>query len=188
VGALLANAVVLAVLFAPHGRWGALERVSPPDATTTARRPAVDAAALVQEERSVPGPPEATGVPSKRPAAKEAAPAQESTQVSASKTPPRAVATVRNAPPGEAAPAAAPPGEEARNESGRPGRERLQKAVAALKLTMLLYSESAAERLALINGRQYLEGQKIDGTVLVEAITPKGVVLSYEGERYLLTP
>src|SRR5713101_6487286 len=60
VGALLANAVVLAVLFAPHGRRGAPERVSPPDATTTARRPAVDAAALVQEERSVPGPPEAT--------------------------------------------------------------------------------------------------------------------------------
>jgi hypothetical protein len=53
---------------------------------------------------------------------------------------------------------------------------------------MLLHSESAAERLALINGRKYLEGQKIDGTVLVEAITPKGVMLSYEGERYLLTP
>jgi len=84
----------------------------------------------------------------------------------------------------EAAPAAAPPGEEA----GLPGRERLLKAVAALKLTMLLHSASAAERLALINGRKYLEGQKIDGTVLVEAITPKGVMLSYEGEHYLLTP
>jgi len=88
----------------------------------------------------------------------------------------------------EVAPAATSPGEEARHESGQSGRERLLKAVAALKLTMLLHAASAAERLALINGRKYLEGQKIDGTVLVEAITPKGVMLSYEGERYLLTP
>ena len=78
--------------------------------------------------------------------------------------------------------------QEARHESDRTGRERLLQTVAHLKLTMLLYSESAAKRLALINGRQYFEGQKIADTVLVEAITPTGVVLLSEGERYLLTP
>ena len=187
VGALLANAVVLAVLLAPRGLRVELERASPPD-VTRAWSPAVGAASLVQEERSGLGLPEATGVPAKRPAGKEAAPSPASPKVSAAKTPPRTVATVRNAPAREAAPAAAPPGEEARKESGHTARERLQKAVAELKLEMLLYSESAAERIALINGRKYLEGQHIADTVLVEAITAKGVVLSSEGERYLLTP
>ena len=63
----------------------------------------------------------------------------------ATKPPARTVTPGRNAPTREAAPAAAPPGEEARPESSRPGRERLLKAVAALKLTMLLHSEAAAE-------------------------------------------
>jgi len=114
-----------------------------------------------------------------------AAPTTPSPAVSAAApTPPRAVATVRHAPAREARPVE----QETRPESNRAGRERLLQTVAHLKLTMLLYSESAAERLALINGRQYFEGQKIADTVLVEAITPTGVVLLSEGERYLLTP
>ena len=144
VGALLANAVVLALLLTSRGPRGAPELLSPPAMPTTPS-PAVSAAA----------PP-----------------------------PPRAVATVQNAPAREATPVE----QEARPESDRPGRERLLQTVAQLKLTMLLYSESAAERTALINGRRYFEGQKIADTVLVEAITPTGVVLRSEGERYLLTP
>ena len=144
VGALLANAVVLAILLASRGPRGEPERTSPP-ATPTTQSPAVSAVAP---------------------------------------TPPRAVATVRHAPAREATPVE----QETRHESDRTGRERLLKTVAHLKLTMLLYSESAAQRLALINGRQYFEGQKIADTVLVEAITPTGVVLLSEGERYLLTP
>jgi len=188
VGALLVNAMVLAVLLVPRGGLGKPERLSPPD-VTAARQPAVTTAALVQEERpGPPAPPAAPGTPAKQPAEKEVVPAQGPVKGSATKTPARAGTPVRSMPAREEAPAAAPPGEEARRESAHPGRERLLKAVAALKLTMLLHSEAAAERLALINGRKYLEGQKIDGTVLVEAITPKGVMLSYEGERYLLTP
>ncbi len=181
VGALLANAVVLAILLASRGPRGEPERASPP-ATPTTQSPAVSAAALVQEEQSGPGLPEATGAPAKRPAEQDTAPA--APQVSAAQTPPRAVATVRHVPAREATPLE----QEARHESDRTGRERLLQTVAHLKLTMLLYSESAAERLALINGRQYFEGQKIADTVLVEAITPTGVVLRSEGERYLLTP
>ena len=141
VGALLANAVVLAILLTWRGPRSEPERTSPP--VTPA-----------------------------------------SPQVSAAPTPPRAVATVQNAPTREVAPVQ----QEARHETDRTGRERLLKSVAHLKLTMLLYSESAAQRLALINGRQYFEGQKIADTVLVEAITPTRVVLLSEGERYLLTP
>jgi general secretion pathway protein B len=186
-GALLVNAAVLAVLLVPGGGPGKPERLSPPD-VTAARQPAVTTAALVQEERpGPPAPPAAPGAPAQQPVEKQVMPAQGPVKGSATKTPARAVTPVRSMPAREAA-SAATPGEEARQESGHPGRERLLKAVAALKLTMLLHSGAAAERLALINGRKYLEGQKIDGTVLVEAITPKGVMLSYEGERYLLTP
>jgi general secretion pathway protein B len=188
VGALLVNAVVVAVLLVPRGWLGKSQRLSSPD-VTAARQTAVTTAALVPEERpGPPAPPVAPGTPDPQPAQKEGVPAQGPVKGSATKTPVRAVTPVRSMPAREAAPAAAPPGEEAGHESGHFGREQLLKAVTALKLTMLLHSESAAERLALINGRKYLEGQKIDGTVLVEAITPKGVMLSYEGERYLLTP
>ena len=179
VGALLVNTVVLAVLLVPRGGLGKPERLPPPD-LTAARQPAVTTAALVQEERP--------GTPAQQPAEKEVVPAPGPVKGSATNTPARAVPPVRSIPARGAVPAAAPPGEEARHESGQSGRERLLKAVAALKLTMLLHSGAAAERLALINGRKYLEGQKIDGTVLIEAITPKGVMLSYEGEHYLLTP
>jgi general secretion pathway protein B len=188
VGALLVNAVVLAGLLVPGGGLGKPERLSRSD-VAAARQPAVTTAALVQEER--PGPPAlpaAPRTPAQQPAEKEVVPAPGPVKGAATKTPARAVTPMRSMPAREAAPVATPPGEEARQESGPLGRERLLKAVAALKLTMLLHSESAAERLALINGRKYLEGQKIDGTVLVEAITPKGVMLSYERERYLLTP
>src|SRR5262249_5497728 len=146
---------------------------------TAAQKPAVAASALVQEERPGPVPaPVPQTPPAKQPAEKEVTPTPGPAKVAAPKTPPRAVTPVRTTPAKEATAAVAPE-EEAHNESGRSGRERLQKTAAALKLSMLLHSETAAARLALINGRQYFEGQKIDGTILIEAITPKGVMLSY---------
>jgi len=181
VGALLVNAVVLAVVLPSRGAQVESRLASLPDISTTPG-PAVSTASPIQEERSNPGLPEATRAPVKQLAGQDAAPA--SPEVSAAQTPPQAVATGQNAPAREATPLQ----QEVRYESDRTGRERLLKTVARLKLTMLLYSKSAAERLALINGRQYLEGQKIVDTVLVEAITPTGVVLSSEGERYLLRP
>src|SRR5437870_807538 len=56
-GALLANAVVLAVLFVPRGAWREPARVSPP-VVPTAQPPSVGAAASAQEGRSSPRPPE----------------------------------------------------------------------------------------------------------------------------------
>src|SRR6266853_157583 len=88
VGAILVNAVVLAVLLAPRGGLGKPERLSPPD-LTAARQPAGTTAALVQEER--PGPPAAPGAPAKQPAEKEVVPAPGPVKGSATKTPARAV-------------------------------------------------------------------------------------------------
>jgi len=39
-----------------------------------------------------------------------------------------------------------------------------------------------------IKNRRYVEGDVIEGKLRVETITRKGVVLSYDGERFLLPP
>lgn len=61
-------------------------------------------------------------------------------------------------------------------------------AIENLKLEVLLYGESAADRMVFINGRKYVEGQRIGDRVAVERITAEGAVLAYEGQRFLLTP
>ena len=53
---------------------------------------------------------------------------------------------------------------------------------------MLVYSERAGEGMVFINGRKYTEGQTVEGGLTLEAITPDGAILSYEGQRFLLRP
>ncbi len=57
-----------------------------------------------------------------------------------------------------------------------------------MTLDVLVYSERSAERMVFINSRKYVEGQRVDGRVLVEEITRGGAILSYEGQRFLLRP
>jgi hypothetical protein len=64
----------------------------------------------------------------------------------------------------------------------------LQDAMAKMTLEVLVYTNVKADRLVVINGRRYVEGQYVDGLYLVEEITPQGTVLSYQGERALLRP
>jgi hypothetical protein len=56
----------------------------------------------------------------------------------------------------------------------------------SVTLDVLVYSESPAERLVFINGRKYVEGQRTDQGMVVEAITPQGAMMSHEGRRFLL--
>jgi len=64
----------------------------------------------------------------------------------------------------------------------------LRDAMAKMTMSIHLYSESQAERLVFINGRKYVEGDYVEGTYLLESITPEGAVLVYEGERAILLP
>jgi hypothetical protein len=64
----------------------------------------------------------------------------------------------------------------------------LQDAMAKMTLDVLVYTNVKTDRLVVINGRRYVEGQYVDGLYLLEEITPQGVVLSYQGERALLRP
>jgi general secretion pathway protein B len=61
----------------------------------------------------------------------------------------------------------------------------IQEVIQNMKIQALVYSDEPAERLVFINSQKYREGQPISGTVVVERITPDGVILSHEGKRFL---
>ena len=59
-------------------------------------------------------------------------------------------------------------------------------AMPKLTLQFLVYSDVPTDRLVFINNQKYLEGQSIEGKVVVESITQDGAILSYQGKRFLL--
>ena len=56
----------------------------------------------------------------------------------------------------------------------------------ALKLEVVSYSDTPAQRLVFISGRKYVEGDTTEGGFRVEQIKEDGVVLSDQGERFTL--
>jgi general secretion pathway protein B len=96
-----------------------------------------------------------------------------------------------------AAPAPQPPPSPARSAAGEStsapqaaaaNPASLSEAMAMMNLSILLYSDTPAERIVFINGRKYVEGDHIDGKYFIENITLEGAVLSYQGERGILRP
>jgi general secretion pathway protein B len=59
--------------------------------------------------------------------------------------------------------------------------------LSKLKLTVHVYAEQPTDRLVFINGAKYVQGDRIDGKVLLEEITQDGAVVSFEGRRVVLT-
>jgi general secretion pathway protein B len=57
-----------------------------------------------------------------------------------------------------------------------------------LKLELHAYAPEPAARFVFINGRKYVEGQRLAEGPEVAAIAPNGAVLSYLGQRFLLAP
>jgi general secretion pathway protein B len=55
-----------------------------------------------------------------------------------------------------------------------------------IRLQMLVYSDVPSERLVFINNHKYVEGQSVEGKLVVESITPDGAVVNYQGKRVLL--
>jgi general secretion pathway protein B len=60
-------------------------------------------------------------------------------------------------------------------------------ALPALHLDIHVYSATPAERFAFINMKKYTEGTALAEGPTVEEITSEGVVLSHDGQRFLLT-
>jgi type II secretory pathway component PulC len=63
----------------------------------------------------------------------------------------------------------------------------IQDLIPKMQLQVVVYSETPAERLVFINNHKYLEGQTIEGRVVIERITPDSAILNYEGTRFTLS-
>ena len=73
--------------------------------------------------------------------------------------------------------------------STRPPRQRASAAPAdrgKLKLEVVSFSDTPAQRLVFISGRKYVEGDTTDGGFRVEQIKEDSVVLSDQGGRFTL--
>jgi general secretion pathway protein B len=124
----------------------------------------------------------------------------------AAHVPSRALADAANAPATDPAPAAAAgttpapsaPAAEPERAAAPPAREPTLPSAAALlaegisvptlRLELHAYSDRPSDRFVFINGRKYVEGERLaEGPELV-SIDPTGVVLSLQGQRFLLTP
>ena len=53
-----------------------------------------------------------------------------------------------------------------------------------LKLDVHVYAERAEERFVLINLQKYREGEQLSEGPTLEAVTPEGVIMSYQGKRF----
>ena len=57
-----------------------------------------------------------------------------------------------------------------------------------LRLELLAYSERRSDRFVFINGRKYVEGERLPEGLVLEAVESRGAVLSHAGRRFLLAP
>jgi len=87
------------------------------------------------------------------------------------------------------------PGDAKATEQGAPSRPlsrdlpaAFREVIPSMTLDVLVYSETEASRMVFINSRKYVEGQTVEGGLVVERITQEGVILSYQGQRFLLRP
>jgi len=61
-------------------------------------------------------------------------------------------------------------------------------ALPQLRLELHAYTERPKDRFVFINGRKYVEGERLVDGPEVLTIAPNGAVLRYLGQRFLLTP
>jgi hypothetical protein len=57
-----------------------------------------------------------------------------------------------------------------------------------MKLEVHVYSESPTARMVFINGRKYVEGDRVGDKYLLERITEDGATLAHQGQRVHLVP
>lgn len=101
---------------------------------------------------------------------------------------PAAAPAAAPAPPATAASVAAAPG--AAPPEALPAYWQLpynlRKELPELKLSMHVYSATPAQRFIVLNGNRQVEGDELGGEVRVSEIRSDGVVLTYQGQRFLV--
>ncbi|MFN3417319.1 MAG: general secretion pathway protein GspB [Caldimonas sp.] len=157
---------------------------------------------------SLPTPlPAPTAAPSPAPAPTSApapvqAPRPAPAQVEA--PPPPAPAPVRSPAPSRPAPAAAPPVAAAPAPVPRPSAapapaplasaprlqdlpDALRSQLPSLSLGGLIYSSTPADRIVIVNGQPYREGDAVGRDLVIEEILPRAAVMRWRDQRYQLT-
>ena len=61
-------------------------------------------------------------------------------------------------------------------------------ALPELRLELHRFREQARERFVFINGRKYVEGDRLAEGPQIVSIVPTGAVLVHSGRRFLLVP
>jgi len=55
-----------------------------------------------------------------------------------------------------------------------------------LKIDMLVWAADPRERMVYLNGRRYVEGQRLENGAVIQQIEPEGIVLLMGGQRFRL--
>ena len=61
-----------------------------------------------------------------------------------------------------------------------------QATLPALQINVHAYAQTSEERMVIINMKSYREGDRLREGPLIEAITPTGVVLIFDNQRFQL--
>lgn len=62
--------------------------------------------------------------------------------------------------------------------------ENIQQALPAISIAGHIYSEASASRIVMINGKFVHEGESIASGLILETITPDGIILMFRGARF----
>jgi general secretion pathway protein B len=62
-----------------------------------------------------------------------------------------------------------------------------RQSLPRLTVNIHVYSPKPASRFVLVDMKRYREGQTLDGGIRLERITPDGMVLQWQGRRFLMT-
>jgi general secretion pathway protein B len=151
---------------------------------------ATASAAAGRRTVELPQPTPQTSATGARPAAPPRAPLAEATQPTTSSPPAAARATLEDA--------ATDPAVTIDEAAATAAREPTLPSAAALaaegvilpplRLELLAYSERHSDRFAFINGRKYVEGERLPEGLVLETVEQRGAVLSHSGRRFLLVP
>jgi general secretion pathway protein B len=154
----------LAAAAAPEKKPPTVAEIAPP----AVQPPAVPPRAATS---SAAAPKEAPAAPAKQkaPPAKEA-PAKKTARTAA--------------PPEPKAAETAAPSDEPRIAALRELPSHIQNEIPALKINGYIYSKNKADRTVLIGNRLLHEGDQVAPELMLEKLTPTGMVLNYKGYRY----
>src|SRR5207247_1850825 len=68
-------------------------------------------------------------------------------------------------------------------QPGSDAGPELRDAMSKFKLEVLVWAADPRDRMVFLSGRKFVEGQSLDGKVVVERIDEDSIVLGYQGQR-----